>query len=83
MAEWSGKSMISPSVNVFFSARWREAIAGISAEADGGQTTAPHAIVTKAAAAIVKREDRLIAATLPQSPHARKAYRSKAGDGAP
>ena len=35
--------MISPSVKIFFSARWREAIAGISADATGGQTTASNA----------------------------------------
>jgi hypothetical protein len=64
--------MISASVKDFFSARWREAMAGISADADGGETTPPNAI---AANAIVKIcENRLIAATLPQSAQARKAY---------
>jgi hypothetical protein len=35
--------MISLSVNVFFSARWRCATAGISAVANAGQTTAASA----------------------------------------
>src|SRR5260370_11793160 len=52
-------SMISLSVNVFFSARWRDAMAAISADAGGGETTASNAIAAKAAASIRRAcEDR-------------------------
>src|SRR6266403_4583716 len=52
-------SMISLSVNVFFSTRWRDAIAAISADAGGGETTASNAIAAKAAASIRRAcEDR-------------------------
>jgi hypothetical protein len=65
--------MISLSVKVFFSARWREAMAGISAAADEGETALPNAIIAKTTANIRKCWDRLIAATLPQSAEPRKA----------
>src|SRR5258707_4673878 len=52
-------SMISLSVNVFFSARWRDAMAAISADAGGGETPASNAIAAKAAASIRRAcEDR-------------------------
>jgi hypothetical protein len=58
-------------------------MAGISADADGGETTLSSAIVTNATANIDRAcEDRaraLIASTLPQSVRARKAW---AGTGA-
>jgi len=73
-------SMISPSVNVFFSARWRDAIAGISADAEGGETTASNAIAANATANIRRacenRSDALIVTTLPQSAEACKARES-------
>src|SRR6266403_3136398 len=57
-AVFMNPSMISPSVNVFFSTRWREAIAAISADA-GGETTVSNAIAAKAAASIRRAwEDR-------------------------
>src|SRR6266446_8325145 len=52
-------SMISLSVNVFFSTRWRDAMAAISADAGGGETTVSNAIAAKAAASIRRAcEDR-------------------------
>src|SRR5882757_3814169 len=58
-AIFKNPSVISLSVNVFFSARWRDAMAGISADTDGGETTASNAMAAKAAAAIRKTcEDR-------------------------
>ncbi len=42
--------MISLSVKVFFSARWRDAIAGISATANTGHTTASQATAARAIA---------------------------------
>src|SRR5947207_2919325 len=72
-------SMISLSVNVFFSTRWRDAMAAISADA-GGETNASNAIAAKAAAMIRRacenRSDALIATTLPQPASARKARSS-------
>ena len=44
--------MISLSVKVFFSARWRDAIAGISATATAGQTTASQATAARTIANI-------------------------------
>src|SRR6266478_8537513 len=59
-AVFMNPSMISLSVNVFFSARWRDAMAAISADAGGGETTASNAIAAKAAASIRRAcEDRL------------------------
>src|SRR6476661_7380446 len=76
-AVFRNPSMISLSVNVFFSTRWRDATAAISADAGGGETTLPNAITAKAAASIRRAcEDRsraLIAKTLPQPVRARKA----------
>ena len=43
-------STISLSVKVFFSARWRAAMAGISAAEAGGMTTLPNQIVARAIA---------------------------------
>src|SRR5216684_7315649 len=58
-AVFRNPSVISLSVKVFFSARWRDAMAGISAADDGGGTTAPNAIVTNATANIRRAwEDR-------------------------
>src|SRR5437899_1226355 len=58
-AVFKNPSMISLSVNVFFSARWRDATAGISAADDGGGTAASNAIVTNATANIRRAwEDR-------------------------
>src|SRR6266851_4426045 len=58
-AVFKNPSMISLSVNVFFSARWRDAMAGISADADGGGTTASNAIAANATANIRRAwEDR-------------------------
>src|SRR5258705_8755254 len=51
-AVFMNPSMISPSVNVFFSTRWRAAMAAISADAGGGETTVSNAIAAKAAASI-------------------------------
>src|SRR6266404_842406 len=51
-AVFKNPSMISLSVNAFFSARWRDTIAGISANADGGETTASNAIAATATANI-------------------------------
>src|SRR5258705_13142924 len=56
-AVFMNPSTISLSVNVFFSARWRDAMAAISADAGGGETAASNAIAAKAAASI-RREDR-------------------------
>src|SRR5258706_1393466 len=56
-AVFMNPSTISLSVNVFFSARWRDAMAAISADAGGGEPTASNAIAAKAAASI-RREDR-------------------------
>src|SRR5258707_11945698 len=56
-AVFMNPSTISLSVNVFFSARWRDAMAAISADAGGGETTASNANAAKAAASI-RREDR-------------------------
>jgi len=71
--------MISLSVKVFFSTRWRDAMAAISADA-GGETTVSNAIAAKAAATIRRacehRSDALIATTLPQPAGARKARSS-------
>src|SRR5438876_2233396 len=73
-------SMISLSVNVFFSTRWRDAMAAISADAGGRETMASNAIAAKAAAIIRRacenRSDALIATTLPQPAGARKARTS-------
>ncbi len=44
--------MISLSVTVFFSARWRDVIAGISAAADVGHATASQATAARAIASI-------------------------------
>src|SRR6266436_5201176 len=58
-AVFMNPSMISLSVNVFFSARWRDAMAAISVDAGGGETTASNAIAAKAAASIRRAcEDR-------------------------
>src|SRR6266436_598322 len=51
-AVFMNPSMISPLVNVFFSTRWRAAMAAISADAGGGETTVSNAIAAKAAASI-------------------------------
>src|SRR5258708_23041780 len=79
-AVFKNPSMISLSVNVFFSARWRDAMAGISADAGGGETIASNAIAAKATAnfhpACEDRSDALIATTLPQPPGGRKARSS-------
>src|SRR5258705_7406274 len=51
--------MIALSVNVFLSARWRDAMAAFSADAGVGETTASNAIAAKAAASIRRAcEDR-------------------------
>src|SRR6185437_13696798 len=73
-------SMISVSVKVFFSARWREAMAGISAEAAGSHAAPSNAIATRPSAMIPRRcESRKAAcmrATLPQPLRTRKADRA-------
>src|SRR5258705_4463546 len=58
-AVFMNPSMISPSVKVFLSTRWRDAMAAISADAGGGETTVSNAIAAKAAASIRRAcEDR-------------------------
>src|SRR5258705_5732433 len=51
-AVFMNPSMISLSVNVFLSRRWRDAIAAISADAGDGETTVSNAIAANAAASI-------------------------------
>src|SRR5712675_1369465 len=58
-AVFMNPSTISLSVNVFFSARWRDAMAAISADAGDGGTTVSNAIAANAAASIRRAcEDR-------------------------
>src|SRR5258706_5617880 len=58
-AVFMNPSGIGLSASFFFSARWRDAMAAISADAGGGETTASNAIAAKAAASIRRAcEDR-------------------------